>query len=200
MDNLAKAIPFIAIAALVCGVVGLILGILAFQKSSQIDEIATIKDANSTISGSIASLQEEMSGLSKKYTTVANLKEFANSTQSAFNTITEQLTKLRTQSRTDSIKIAELETKLAAGVTSRPVTTPVDTSSMSVSSSTVTPDDSDVTSTVPAGGGEEYMIQSGDTLGKVASSFGITLDKLLAANPGVQPRYLRVGQKILIPE
>lgn len=199
MDNLAKATPFIALAALVCGGVGLILGIIAFQKSSQMDEIATIKDANSTISGSIASLQEEMSGLSKKYTSVANLKEFANSTQSAFNTITEQLTKLRTQSRTDSIKIAELETKLTTGVTSRPATTPVNTSSMSAPSSTVTPD-SDATSTVPAGGGEEYMIQSGDTLGKVASSFGITLDKLLAANPGVQPRYLRVGQKILIPE
>ena len=199
MDNLAKATPFIAIAALICGVIGLILGIIAFQKSSQMDEIATIKDANSTISGSVASLQEEMSGLSKKYTTVANLKEFANSTQSAFNTITEQLTKLRTQSRTDSIKIAELETKVAKGVTARPATTPVRTSTTSSSSSTATPG-SDDTSSVPAGGGEEYVIQSGDTLGKVASSFGITLDKLLAANPGVQPRYLRAGQKILIPE
>ena len=76
MDNLAKATPFIAIAALVCAVVGLILGIIAFQKTSQMDEIVAIKDANSTISGSVASLQEEMSGLSKKYSTVTNLKEF----------------------------------------------------------------------------------------------------------------------------
>ncbi len=45
-----------------------------------------------------------------------------------------------------------------------------------------------------------YIIQSGDTLGKVAKDFGMSLDKLLSANPGVQPRYLRVGQKIIIPE
>ena len=199
MDNLAKATPFIAIAALVCAVVGLILGIIAFQKTSQMDEIVAIKDANSTISGSVASLQEEMSGLSKKYSTVTNLKEFANSTQSAFNTITEQLTKLRTQSRTDSIKIAELETKLAQGVTVKATPRPVaSTSSSGSADSSESPSDSNTS--LVAAGGEDCVIQSGDTLGKVASSFGISLDKLLAANPGVQPRYLRVGQKIVIPE
>ena len=195
MDNLAKATPIIAMGALVCGVVGLILGIIAFQRSSQIDAVTEIKDANSTISESVAGLQEEVSGLSKKYVTMTNLKEFANSTQDAFNQITDQLTKMRTDSRSATIKIAELESKIQGGATVRRTATPASTPT----SSSDTSSGEETASTVPEGGAE-YVIQSGDTLGKVAKDFGITLDKLLSANPGVQPRYLRVGQKIIIPE
>ena len=190
MENLIKATPIIAVAALVCGLVGLILGIVAFQKSSQLDAVSEIKDANSTISESIASLQDEMSGMSKKYTTRANLEEFANSTQEGFNQIVDQLTKIRTQSRADTIKVAEIESRLAGGARIRHSTT---------SSSSDGPTAATVTSSVPPGG-TQYTIQAGDTLGKVAKDFGISLDKLLGANPGVQPRYLRVGQTLVIPE
>ena len=194
MDNLGKAIPIIAVGALVCAVVALILGIVAFQKASQLDDIGAIKEANSTISESVASLQEEMSGLSKKYTTRAYVDEYAGSVQAAFNQIAEQLTKVRTQSRADTIKIAELESRLQGGARIRRPAAVSNTSGSESSSSGLA-----TTSTVPAGGAE-YTIQSGDTLGKVAKDFGISLDKLLGANPGVQPRYLRVGQTIVIPE
>ena len=191
MENMAKATPFIAIAALVFGIAGLILGFVAFQKTSQIDEIAVMKDANSVISESVAGLQEEMSGLSKKYVAKAYVDDFATSTQGAFTQIAEQLTKVRTQSRADTIKIAELEDRLKSGV---PIKSAPVSNSSSVSSSTPqTP------SSVPPGG-TEYVIQSGDTLGKVAAQFGISLSKLQSANPSVQPRYLKVGQKIVIPE
>jgi LysM repeat protein len=44
-----------------------------------------------------------------------------------------------------------------------------------------------------------YTIVQGDTLGGIASRFGVTLEALIAANPGVQPTALRVGQKLVIP-
>jgi len=191
MENMTKAIPFIAIAALTFGIAGLVLGFVAFQKTSQIDEIAVMKDANSTISESVAGLQEEVSGLSKKYVAKSYVDQFADSTQSAFTQIAEQLTKVRTQSRADTIKIAELEAKLTSGVSVRAAPT---RSSASTSSSTP-----QTSSSVPPGG-TEYVIQSGDTLGRVATQFGISLSKLQSANPSVQPRYLKVGQKIVIPE
>jgi LysM repeat protein len=206
MENSSKAIPIIAIAALVCGVVGLILGFVALKKSSQVDVVTEIKDANSTISQSVASLQDEVSGLSKKYVTMTQLKDFANSTQEGFNQITDSLTKVRTQSRADTIKIAEIESRLQGGASAKPSTSTStspsasSTTSSSSSSSSATPAALPATvSNVPPGG-TQYTIQSGDTLGKVASNFGITLDKLMEANPGVQPRYLRVGQTITIPE
>jgi LysM repeat protein len=43
-----------------------------------------------------------------------------------------------------------------------------------------------------------YTIQSGDTLATVATNFGTTVEKLLALNPEIDPRSLRVGQKIRV--
>ena len=196
MENLAKATPIIAIAALVCGLVGLILGIVAFQKSSQMDAVVEIKDANATISESVAGLQTEMDGISKKYVTLSQLKEFANSTQDGFNQITETISKTRTDVRANTIKVAELDTKVQSGGVVRR-SAPAPTSSSTSSTST---ESSDTTSSSVPAGGVEYTIQSGDTLGKVAAQYGVSLDKLLSANPGVQPRYLKVGQTIVIPE
>lgn len=45
----------------------------------------------------------------------------------------------------------------------------------------------------------EYAIATGDTLGALAKKNGISLKTLLEANPGINPRKLKVGQKIQIP-
>lgn len=55
-------------------------------------------------------------------------------------------------------------------------------------------------SAVQAGGGSTYTIKDGDTLAGIASRLGIALDDLLAANPGVNPGTLRVGQSIKLPQ
>ena len=47
--------------------------------------------------------------------------------------------------------------------------------------------------------GMEYVVVHGDTLGKIAKSHGVTLSALKAANPGVEPTKLKVGQKLTIP-
>lgn len=44
-----------------------------------------------------------------------------------------------------------------------------------------------------------YAIAAGDTLSAVAQRFGISLEALLAANPGIQSAQLTVGQVITIP-
>jgi LysM repeat protein len=45
----------------------------------------------------------------------------------------------------------------------------------------------------------QYVIKSGDTLSQLAEQFHITLDLLLAANPGVDPNALAVGKALRIP-
>jgi hypothetical protein len=44
-----------------------------------------------------------------------------------------------------------------------------------------------------------YSVRSGDTLGTIAERFGTTVDALLALNPGIDPRALRVGQLVRVP-
>ncbi|NLM63896.1 MAG: LysM peptidoglycan-binding domain-containing protein [Firmicutes bacterium] len=48
-------------------------------------------------------------------------------------------------------------------------------------------------------GGTPYVIRAGDTLYLLAQRFGTTVDALLRANPGIDPRNLQIGQVICIP-
>lgn len=47
--------------------------------------------------------------------------------------------------------------------------------------------------------GGTFVIGPGDTLFSIARRLGISLESLLAANPGIDPRNLRVGQVICLP-
>jgi LysM repeat protein len=43
-----------------------------------------------------------------------------------------------------------------------------------------------------------YAVRSGDTLGTIAARLDTTVDELLALNPGIDPRALRVGQTLRV--
>lgn len=51
----------------------------------------------------------------------------------------------------------------------------------------------------PSGAGEVYTVQSGDTLFNIAGRYGITIADIVAANPGMDPDRLSIGQRIIIP-
>jgi LysM repeat protein len=51
----------------------------------------------------------------------------------------------------------------------------------------------------PVSEAKEYVIASGDTFGALAHKNGISLKAMIDANPGVNPRKLKVGQKVQIP-
>ncbi|KAF9873796.1 intracellular hyphae protein 1 [Colletotrichum karsti] len=57
----------------------------------------------------------------------------------------------------------------------------------------------DGTGTCVEGGSPTYTIKSGDTFFIVAQSFGLDVNALLAANEGVDPLLLEVGQVINVP-
>src|SRR5204862_8091814 len=45
----------------------------------------------------------------------------------------------------------------------------------------------------------KYTIESGDTFTSIAAKFGISVQAIEAANPGVNPNTLKIGQVINIP-
>ncbi|MCL6589624.1 MAG: LysM peptidoglycan-binding domain-containing protein [Firmicutes bacterium] len=51
----------------------------------------------------------------------------------------------------------------------------------------------------PCPGGFLYTISPGDTFFSLARRFGVTVDAIIAANPGVDPAKLLVGQQLCIP-
>lgn len=44
-----------------------------------------------------------------------------------------------------------------------------------------------------------YTVRADDTLWDIAANYGLSVDDLLAANSGVDPRHLMVGQQLIIP-
>ena len=68
------------------------------------------------------------------------------------------------------------------------------------SASQVAPSASVEPTAPPKPSAETYIIKSGDTLSKIATSFGLTLDELLAANPQItDPDKIAIGDEITIP-
>ncbi|HQD40636.1 MAG TPA: LysM domain-containing protein, partial [Bacillota bacterium] len=48
-------------------------------------------------------------------------------------------------------------------------------------------------------GGTLYTIRPGDTIFALAQRFGTTVQAIIAANPGIDPLNLQIGQVICIP-
>lgn len=47
--------------------------------------------------------------------------------------------------------------------------------------------------------GEVYVVQKGDSLSKISKRFNVKLGAIVAANPGIKPDRIRIGQKVKIP-
>ena len=49
------------------------------------------------------------------------------------------------------------------------------------------------------GATKKHVIQSGDTFGKLAKKYGVSVSAIISANPDANPSRLKVGQEIVIP-
>ena len=201
MDTLEKYFPILALIALVFGLAGLIFGIVAFKKTSQLFALSEVQEATSGNSEKISGLQEQIRSLESRYTGLANLQNAVDQTRRGAQPLSGQLSEVRTQVGSDAVKIPDLEAKLdvedevAEGPSSSPVTfaTPAPAASQNLDSGLLTPAED-------SSGRMQYTIRRGDTPSTVARKLGISLDSLMRANPGIEPRYLRIGQKLNIPD
>jgi LysM repeat protein len=55
------------------------------------------------------------------------------------------------------------------------------------------------TAPATAVGAGTYTVQRGDTLSAIATTYGTTVQAIVAANPGLNPSVLQVGQQLVLP-
>jgi LysM repeat protein len=84
-------------------------------------------------------------------------------------------------------------TTVAAPTTTAHTTTAAPTTTITL---TDTPTES-TTTTTPANA-QYYVIESGDTLGTIASKYNTSVDELMTLNPGIDPSALQPGQRIRV--
>ncbi|MDQ8205300.1 LysM domain-containing protein [Pelagicoccus sp. SDUM812003] len=196
LDSPSKTPLFIAIAAILLGIAGLWLAWTSFSRISELEK--KLAEVESAAQGA-SEMQDAIDASSARVEqVVANMNTLSQNVSDALNEVGSDITKVRSDVRKVAIEagtakkmVEELE-KSGVRVASAPAPSRASSSSSEPAQTSKSPDASPGKSGV-------YTIKSGDTLGKIAAAYKITLTQLQSANPGVDPRRLRIGQQIVIP-
>ena len=167
-------------------------------------QIQDLLDAQAAQSKRIAALEKEISDLHDQ-SSQSGASGAANPDD--LKKLAEQVQEIDKKRQDDNERILKelehLEKALGASPPSR-------RSSPDTSSPDTSPDASPASlkshSTTAGGGqnGYDYAVHKGDTLSAIAKAYReqgikVTTDQILKANPGLDPKNMKVGQKIFIP-
>ena len=192
----------VGLVAILIGIVGIVVGVTGIFLANQAQgEVKTLEarlsaqpDKTPELEGAIQDVNARLEKLGTEFVKLGRAdRQLQENTQKAFTDVGKDITDNRKAINEMATKLEELVQKLenyrppARTTASTPSSGGSGGGETTTAPGEVTPDGT-------------YSIQSGDTLSKIASQFGISLSQLLAANPGVDPRRLRIGQRIVIPE
>lgn len=191
LDASSKTPLFIGIAAVIIAVIGVWLGWLGFSKANELEariaEISGAAESLSNLESTVNSNSETLRKAAGKITSIeSNLSTVSGAIEKDVADVKRSMRSLAMQAGTALKKVEAIEER---GVAAAPARSP----EPSVSTPTSKGDSSAPTSSTT------HTIASGDTYGKLSTKYKVSVNDLLDANPGVDPRRLRIGQKILIP-
>ena len=168
MDTISResSSSYLPVAGVLVGVLALIISAFALIKTSSVGK-------------QVAGLNDQLAGIESKANDAAtsadsakaNIAKLQSSVQSAFDSIGPEI---------GSIK-ASIQ-KLEDAAKARTVAAPKGAKGASAEPAVAGPD--------------EYVVKPGDTGTKISKATGVSVANLEAANPGIDWRRLRVGQKI----
>jgi LysM repeat protein len=156
--------------------------------SAQIDVLVEAKDAQNKkiddLQRQINDLQSQLNKPSGNYASADDLKQVADAVK--------EVDRKRQDDNERVVKELEKLGKTLGGGSGRRPSPPASLSA------NPTPESS------PSGPHFEYTVQPGDTLGAIVKAYReknikVTLQQILAANPGLKPENMKAGQKIVIP-
>lgn len=195
---------------LLAGAVGIYFGFDAKREVSALRESLTAienrPDKTAGLESKIDELEKGLQAQSRHAGSLnRDLQKVKVDAQTAFSSYDRQLSDTRKQLEATIITLGEVSTYVSSG--KRPRT---ETTTSSTTAATTSTDDSGTgsggprttaTGTSSEGINEDgtYTIRDGDTFGAIARRFGTTIEAIQAANPNVEPRYLRIGQRIKMP-
>ena len=170
MDTISRenSSSYLPVAGVLVGVLALIVAAAALIKTSSLG-----KRVPENLPDQLASIESKADGATAASDKAnANLAKLQTSVQSAFDSIGPEIGGLKA-----SIQKLEDAAKARAAVHKEPKANSAEPAAA-------------------AAGPGEYVVKPGDTGIKIAKDTGVTLAELEAANPGIDWKKLRVGQKL----
>jgi len=198
LDSPSKTPLFIAIAAVLVALVSLALGWMGLSRATALEsELKRLEELASSDSGLEDAVQANKEGLDKLSNSVNG---FSKNVNKAITDIGSDIKKVRSNVNKALIEAGTAK-KMVQELEEKGVQVSVVPSRSSASGSRAASSSSPAQKAPDAAPGKSgvYTIKSGDTLGKIAAAYKITLSQLQAANPGIDPRRLRIGQQIRVP-
>ncbi len=193
LDETSKTPLYIGISAVIVALVAVVIGFLGFSKASNLEkQLAEVTSAAEKIEAASArsaaneKLLNQVSASNSKLT--KDVQEAMTGVTKDIKDIKRSLRSVTIQAGTALSKVEAIE-KTGVKVASQPKP---QTSSTVASAASGKPASTSGDVTV-------YQIVSGDALYKIAPKFGVTVDQIIAANPGIDANRLRIGQEINIP-
>lgn len=201
LDTSSKTPLFIGIAAVIVALTGVSLGWLGFSKANALE--ARIAE----VSGAADSIAEMKSTVDSNSEIIRRMAGKLSSIESSLSGVTEGVEKdiasvkknMRTLAIQAGTALKKVEALEANGVTATAprTTAPRQTATASTSRGTKTVGGS--AASASSGETSTHKIQSGDTYQKLSVKYKVSVNDLIDANPGVDPRRLGIGQPIVIP-
>lgn len=206
MDTPSKNGSYLVIAACLLAVISLILGVLSLRS------ISAMKEQMGDV-GNFAARLDSIETSSRKASTdaekaVSRLATVTSDAQRSFDNVAKELATLRTAVNRVTIESKELSNKMdstggrSTSTAVRPTPKPSTSTGSTASQPSPNPSTGSASAPAPApelGPGGTYTIKAGDTFARLSGRFGVSVQDIEQANPGVDPRRLRIGQAINIP-
>ena len=181
LDSSSKTPLFIGIAAVIIALTGVILGWLGFSNANELEaQLTPISEAAESVSNMGSTVESNAEMLRKAAGKISSI-------ESSLGRVTDEVEKdiasVKKSMRTLAIHAGTAQKKAEAlekaGIRAAPA----------ADSRPAAPDSSQTTLTIV--GGDSYQ--------KLGDRYKWGVNDIIDANPGVDPRRLRIGQEIVIP-
>lgn len=181
-NYLVYAVGLLAAIALILGIVTMVkVSKAAEDAKGLIARIELAEQKAGTASEAASKATNRVNGA------VLDTNRYFDQISSQLGGVTTAITRLQADTKTNTDKLAELETRGGSRGSAASSGGSAGSSAAGATPGQLTEDGS-------------YVIKSGDTFGKIGAQFGVSAADVQRANPGVDPRKLKVGQKIVVPK
>ena len=186
---------WIGIIGIVVGVTGIILANQAQSKVRALEiKMARSPDQSAEVKNTLTSLDERIVRLGSEFVKLGRQdRQLQENTQAAFDAVTRDI-------RTNRETINELTERLSQ-ILGRPMSTSATTAKATPAVTEEKESEAVAVEEVPQEAVQPriHIVQSGDTLSRIAKMYGVSPTRLQQANPSIDPRALQIGQRVVIP-